>query len=189
MGAYKLGRAAAAFVSALCCTGLLLVYLSAARGQALAANANPKPAVDQLQLAGKNADDGHYRIAPFDVLSLYSKRALPDQAITGKYQVHPNGEIRLGLYGPVTVSGLTLEKARDKIAQYLSTFIREPQVAVDVASYTSRFVQAFDAIEKAREVVEARRTALREAEQNLRREESRLERLKLIYGRPEQGRE
>jgi polysaccharide biosynthesis/export protein len=69
---------------------------------------------------------------------------LPTQPISGQFQVRPDGTIGLGLWGAVSVSGLTLEQAatavRVQLAKFASTEMPAAnlKVVVDVLAYNSK---------------------------------------------------
>jgi polysaccharide export outer membrane protein len=65
-----------------------------------------------------------YIIDPPDVLIVESGVSLRDQPIRGQHLVRPDGTINLGIYGPVYVTGLTLDQAKDAIARQLAGRIR-----------------------------------------------------------------
>jgi len=58
--------------------------------------------------------------------------------IAGNHTIGPDGFIRLGTYGPVYVSGLTIDEARDAIEFHLSKHLDHPRVAVDIFAYNSK---------------------------------------------------
>jgi protein involved in polysaccharide export with SLBB domain len=58
--------------------------------------------------------------------------------VEGQHVVGPDGRINLGKFGSVYVAGLTLDGARTAVEKQLSTFVKEPQVAVDVFAYNSK---------------------------------------------------
>lgn len=60
------------------------------------------------------------------------------QEIAGEHLVKPDGTVTLGVYGSVSVVGLTLREARQVIEEHLSRFLEGPQVAVDVFAYNSK---------------------------------------------------
>jgi polysaccharide export outer membrane protein len=61
-----------------------------------------------------------------------------EAAVTGQHLVGPDGRINLGKYGSVYVVGLTLDEARAAVEKQLSTFVKDPEVAVDVFAYNSK---------------------------------------------------
>ena len=69
-------------------------------------------------------------------VSLTQSRALAQ--IRGEYLVRPDGTVGLGTYGSVRLVGQTLSQARATIEKHLSTFLTNPEVAVDVAAYNSK---------------------------------------------------
>lgn len=61
--------------------------------------------------------------------------------ISGQYRVAMDGRINLGLYGNVSMAGLTIEQAKDAIMrQVAKRFYQsyEPKVIVEVAEYNSK---------------------------------------------------
>src|SRR5262249_12521943 len=60
------------------------------------------------------------------------------QQVRGQHLIRPDGTISLGTYGSVYVAGLTLGQAKCVIEKYLSQYILDPQIAVDVMAYNSK---------------------------------------------------
>ncbi|MHC4176934.1 MAG: polysaccharide biosynthesis/export family protein [Planctomycetota bacterium] len=60
------------------------------------------------------------------------------QQIAGEHLVGPDGTVTLGSYGSVSVVGLTISRARQVIEDYLSQFLEDPEVSVDVFAYNSK---------------------------------------------------
>lgn len=67
---------------------------------------------------------------------------LPPQPIQGQFLVRPDGTIGLGIYGTVSVVGLTLDEARERIRDFIGKAgnknVNALQVTVDVAAYNSK---------------------------------------------------
>jgi RNA polymerase sigma factor (sigma-70 family) len=103
------------------------------------------------------ADPPGYVIEPPDILtidvSVRGKPAggdrldLPLEPIRGEHLVRPDGTVSLGAYGPVSVSGLTIDQAAEAIRKHLAghELLREKGfkaddlvVAVDVKEYNSK---------------------------------------------------
>jgi polysaccharide biosynthesis/export protein len=61
------------------------------------------------------------------------------QQTRGEHLVRPDGTISLGTYGSVYVAGMTLGQIKCVIEKHLSEWVVNPQVAVDVYSYNSKF--------------------------------------------------
>jgi polysaccharide export outer membrane protein len=61
------------------------------------------------------------------------------QQITGPRLVAQDGRVNLGVYGTVSVTGLTLGEAKRKVEEHLSEFLDSPQIAIDVQNYNSKF--------------------------------------------------
>jgi polysaccharide export outer membrane protein len=68
--------------------------------------------------------------------------ALRPQPISGQHLVGPDGTVKLGVYGSVQVTGLTLDQIRDNIKGFLGQWFGDtPEaflVVVDVAAYNSK---------------------------------------------------
>lgn len=60
------------------------------------------------------------------------------QQITGEHLVGPDGKVTLGTYGKVNVTGLTVPQAKRAIEAFLSQFLENPNVSVDVYAYNSK---------------------------------------------------
>lgn len=60
------------------------------------------------------------------------------QQIAGQHLVRPDGTISLGSYGSVYVSGMTLGQVKCEVEKYLSAYLINPQVSVDMLSYNSK---------------------------------------------------
>ncbi len=60
------------------------------------------------------------------------------QQVRGQHLVRPDGTVGLGVYGSVSVTGLTIEEAKRAIEQHLSREFRRPEVSVDVAAFNSK---------------------------------------------------
>jgi len=60
------------------------------------------------------------------------------QQIAGEHLVGPDGTVTLGTYGSVSLVGLTIAQAKRAIEAYLSQFLEDPEVSVDVFAYNSR---------------------------------------------------
>jgi protein involved in polysaccharide export with SLBB domain len=87
---------------------------------------------------GKKIAQTAYVIEPPDLLTVELLKALPDQPLTGERLVRTDGTVNLGFYGHVVVAGLTIDQARERVEQHLSTFVRNPKVNLDVYSYNSK---------------------------------------------------
>ncbi len=61
------------------------------------------------------------------------------QQIAGLHLVGLDGTISLGVYGNVYVAGMTIEEATEAVEKHLSQFLDEPEVMVDIFSYSSKF--------------------------------------------------
>jgi polysaccharide biosynthesis/export protein len=69
-------------------------------------------------------------------LSLVQSRAM--QQIRGEHLVAQDGTVNLGLYGLVSVVGLTVPEAQKAIEQQMSAFVVNPEISVSVSGYNSK---------------------------------------------------
>lgn len=69
-------------------------------------------------------------------LSLYQTRA--SQQIRGQHLVKADGTVGLGIYGSVTVVGMTLQEAKAAIEQHLKEYFLDPEVSIEVVGYNSK---------------------------------------------------
>jgi protein involved in polysaccharide export with SLBB domain len=95
-----------------------------------AAPCGPKEGAKVAQVA--------YVIEPPDLLTVELFKAAPDRPLSGERLVRTDGSIDLGFYGSVTVAGLTIDQARERVEKYLSSTIHNPKVHLDVYSYNSK---------------------------------------------------
>ncbi len=73
-------------------------------------------------------------LQPGDVAAIQVPGAFADAPIDGFYPVQPSGVVDLGVaYGPVKISGLTIEKAKEAIERHLRGKLREPLATVGLA--------------------------------------------------------
>ncbi|MEN6457947.1 MAG: polysaccharide biosynthesis/export family protein [Thermoguttaceae bacterium] len=60
------------------------------------------------------------------------------QQIAGQHLVGPDGTVTLGSYGSVSVVGMTIADAKMAIQQYLSKYLEDPEISLDVFAYNSK---------------------------------------------------
>ena len=60
------------------------------------------------------------------------------QQVSGQHLVRPDGTISLGTYGSLYVAGMMLGQIKCALEQYLSAYLIDPQVSVDVFAYNSK---------------------------------------------------
>jgi polysaccharide biosynthesis/export protein len=94
-----------------------------------------------IQPVSYNAEprQGPYLLDTGDVLrvSVYG-----DTELTGLYQVDDSGSIALPLVGPIPAKGVTTSIAAARIAAALAAgYMRNPNVAVEIATYRPFFIQ------------------------------------------------
>jgi protein involved in polysaccharide export with SLBB domain len=93
--------------------------------------------LEQLELAIRNQLRSIGLANPQVTVTLVSFRGL--QQVRGEHLVRQDGTIGLGTYGCVYVTGLTLGQAKCAIEQYLSQWLLNPEVSIDVWAYNSKF--------------------------------------------------
>ncbi len=77
------------------------------------------------------APDKADRIRPGDLLKVDVANTLPQEPISGVFQVEPSGKVALGPnYGRVDIKGLTLEEAEAAINKHLADVLRNPRSSV-----------------------------------------------------------
>jgi len=105
---------------------LLLVPLAACA-------VNTRPANYEVQT------QGIYELDTGDVLRV---TVYGDDNLTGTYRVDDMGKVALPLIGPVSARGLSTQQVTSRITAALAQgFIRNPNVAVEVAEYRPFFIQ------------------------------------------------
>jgi polysaccharide export outer membrane protein len=60
------------------------------------------------------------------------------QPITGEHLVGPDGMVNLGMYGTVSVVGMTMGEAKAAIERHLSQFLADPEVSVGMWAFNSK---------------------------------------------------
>lgn len=85
-----------------------------------------------------------YRINPLDVLriSVFGEPELTFETLP----VDPKGQIVLPMVGPVQAQGRTTQELSAQISDALRRYLRRPQVAVNVAEFTSQKVTVEGAV-------------------------------------------
>lgn len=78
-----------------------------------------------------------YRLGPGDQLRI---TVFGEAELTGAFLVGSRGTIAYPLVGEVRASGLTLPEFTDTLQQALQTYIRQPNVSVEVANYRPFFI-------------------------------------------------
>ena len=61
------------------------------------------------------------------------------QLVSGQHLVRPDGTVKLGIYGSVYVTGVTIEEAQQRIQEHLAEHMHHPQVSADVLAYNSKY--------------------------------------------------
>lgn len=114
-----------------------------------------------LAVSSGAAGGAAYRIGPEDSIRIQIF-GVPD--LSQEYRVDGNGEIVMPLIGAVAVSGLTLSEAERLIAQrYGESYLRSPQVTVQVTEYRSQQYTVMGSVEHPKVYSSSRQTTLIEA--------------------------
>jgi protein involved in polysaccharide export with SLBB domain len=85
-----------------------------------------------------------YKIGPEDVLEISLWEGIEEKKYT--VQVRPDGMISFTFFQDLYISGLTVSELDDLLTRRLGRYIRQPQVAVRVKEYNSKFVSLLGAI-------------------------------------------
>ena len=85
-----------------------------------------------------------YKIGPEDVLEISLWEGIEEKKYT--VQVRPDGMISFTFLQDIYISGLTVSEVDDLLTKKLGRYIRQPQVAVRVKEYNSKFVSLLGAI-------------------------------------------
>ncbi len=78
-----------------------------------------------------------YRLGPGDQLHI---TVFNEAELTGPYVVGSQGSIAYPLVGDVHAAGLTVQEFSDSLQEALATYIRQPNVSVEVANYRPFFI-------------------------------------------------
>jgi polysaccharide export outer membrane protein len=85
-----------------------------------------------------------YKIGPEDVLEISLWEGIEEKKYT--VQVRPDGMISFTFFQDLYISGLTVSELDDLLTRRLGRYIRQPQVAVRVKEYNSKFISLLGAI-------------------------------------------
>ena len=91
-----------------------------------------------LQHAGAAVREHLLKFLKEPEVSLTLAQAARVQQIAGEHLVGPDGQVTLGTYGKVYITGMTQAQAKQAIESHLAQFLEEPEVAVDIFSYNSK---------------------------------------------------
>lgn len=75
--------------------------------------------------------------SPQVMVSLAFSRGM--QNIQGIHLVRMDGTVSMGTYGSVYITGMTIDQARRAIEQFLSQYVLDPEISIDVYSYNSKW--------------------------------------------------
>ena len=121
------------------CAAVLLLFLSMAGAQ--------QPAVrdsNHQTLACGTQVRSTYLLGPDDDLEISGPEL--DEISKNVIRIDGNGDIQLPLIGRVHVAGLTVRECEQKLNKRLSTYIRDPQVSVNLKELRSQPVSVLGAV-------------------------------------------
>jgi protein involved in polysaccharide export with SLBB domain len=113
--------------------------------------------VAQRRTAPPWSRDSYVVEAP-DILLVDVDEALPDRPIHGERLVRPDGTIALGLYGDVSVAGLTVREVKEKVVTHLQSSLTDAKLGL--------VVQGPEGSQKRIAPVETKRVTVRVAASN-----------------------
>jgi len=88
-----------------------------------------------------------YRLGPGDQLQIWALGV--EEASQHPVRVDTAGFVELPMIGRVKAQGLTTDQLHDELVQRLKTYVREPQVTVNVTEYGSQPVSVVGSVTKA----------------------------------------
>lgn len=112
-----------------------LLGLSLVGGAAAVGGCSSVPRGDQAVL--QDAPNAEYKLGPADQLRV---TVFGEPDLTGLYVVGSQGSIAYPLVGEVSALGLTVAQFTSKLQTELQAYIRNPNVAVEVANYRPFFI-------------------------------------------------
>jgi polysaccharide export outer membrane protein len=111
-----------------------------------AGTVNLGPVYGSVKLAGMTLEEARVAIEkvlkdakvlqPHTQVSVAQSRAL--QQIRGQHLVRPDGNVSMGNYGQVYVTGMTTGAAKAAIEAQLSNYLEKPEVSVDILAFNSK---------------------------------------------------
>jgi polysaccharide export outer membrane protein len=118
---------------------LSLAWMAPASGQ----NSSP-PATDQVKPKCEPQIRSTYLLGPDDLLEISAPEFTESSA--KRSRVDGDGNADVPLVGRVHVAGLTVQQTEEKLDKLLRTYIRDPQVAVNVSEVHSEPVSVLGAV-------------------------------------------
>jgi polysaccharide export outer membrane protein len=109
--------------------------------------AGPPPGPWDIPREGRQVTLPPYVIGPPDILQIDSLQGLKTHPVQGPHLVRPDGTVGLGGYGQVYVAGMTIDQARQAIAQVIHARLNRNVItlrqvieglSVDVLAYNSK---------------------------------------------------
>jgi polysaccharide export outer membrane protein len=95
--------------------------------------------IEELQQKIQERLDDFYKAAINPTAFVTIAQTAAQQQIAGEHLVAPDGYVNLGIYGRVSLVGLTIDEATDAVESHLKQFdFEDPQVAVDILGFNSK---------------------------------------------------
>lgn len=126
----------------ICAAGLAAFFLGiSASGQ------SPPPPPEAVRPNPKCIDQTRstYLLGPDDELEI-SGPELADSGADKRARIDSDGDLQVPLVGRIHVAGLTAQQAEEVLDKALSTYIREPQVALNIVEVRSQPVSILGAV-------------------------------------------
>ena len=121
--------------------GILLILGSSAHAEPSSGRDIPgtaatiPPASNALSAPAAVAPSGNYILSPNDVLAI---RVFQEEDLSGQHRIGQDGMITYPLVGTVRLGGKTVSEATRALAGALRTYLKNPQVSIDVSEYSKR---------------------------------------------------
>jgi protein involved in polysaccharide export with SLBB domain len=103
------------------------------------------PRYDAVNVAHLTLEEAQYNIREYlrqfirdPIVTVSLVEIAGKQQIAGQHLVGPDGTVTLGIYGSVRVVGMNLAQAKHEIEQYLSQYLDEPEVSLEVWAFNSK---------------------------------------------------
>lgn len=89
-----------------------------------------------------------YQLRELDVIAI---QVYDEPDLSKQQRIDGSGQVRMGLIGTVTLVGLTLEEAEEKLEQLYveERYLRDPQISIEVREYAPLYVHVFGQVGRA----------------------------------------
>lgn len=97
------------------------------------------------KIAEEKSRKDSYRLGTDDVI-----RITVDQhpEWSGEYTIAPNGKIRVTDLGEIAVEGFSTADLESHLSTYLSSFVKDPKISIDIVRYASEVIYVLGAVER-----------------------------------------